>query len=72
MKEPCVFEVWVMALCPHETDALLLCVCDFTALKSPAAFHEQIRSLERARVRAGHQAPDLLHFPQPSGLSDPP
>lgn len=33
-------------------EAHWLCVVLFAALKSPAAFHEQIRSLERARVSA--------------------
>lgn len=38
----------------------------FAALKSPAAFHEQIRSLERARVSAGHYSLVLKSLTQKS------
>lgn len=43
-----------------------LCVVLFAALKSPAAFHEQIRSLERARVSTGHYSLVLKSLTQKS------
>lgn len=40
-----------MKLMDEQKNLWILLIHLFTALKTPAAFHEQIRSLERARVR---------------------
>lgn len=57
-KEPCPC-VWIY--CNSENLWMWLIWC-LTALKTPAAFHEQIRSLERARVRHRPMPPSVCTY----------